>query len=278
MLTFLFWNIGPSATVSDERRSLLLRLIASAARERAADFVILAEPHLNPAEVSSALNGASQAYSFRPTECERIHVFTRLAPEFVAPVLESGHVTVRRVRLPNRPEFLLACVHLVSRNRTDTVDRLQHAAALRRDLEHVEDVLVGHSRTVLTGDLNMDPFDPGVASHEGLNAVMTRRLARNGVRSISVLGRPVTRRVFYNPMWNHLGDDPPGPPGTYYFDDRQPGTLYWHASDQVLIRPALLDAWAGVEVLDAVGDTSLLTDEERYRGVPRRNAIADHLP
>ena len=36
----------------------------------------------------------------------------------------------------------------------------------------------GHKRTVLVGDLNMNPFETGLVTASGLNATMTRKLPR----------------------------------------------------------------------------------------------------
>jgi hypothetical protein len=69
-----------------------------------------------------------------------------------------------------------------------------------------------HTRTVVVGDMNMNPFEDGMCRSEGLHAVMCKHIARKEKRT--VLGKE--RLFFYNPMWNFLGDETRGPPGTYY--------------------------------------------------------------
>ena len=45
--------------------------------------------------------------------------------------------------------------------------------------------------------------------------------------------------MFYNPMWNLLGDAQE-PYGTYYYaGNGHPINTYWNIYDQVIIRPAL---------------------------------------
>ena len=61
---------------------------------------------------------------------------------------------------------------------------------------------VGHTRTVIVGDFNMNPFEPGMAGILGFQAVMDRRIAQR-------ITRTVDRKeysFFYNPMWSRLGD------------------------------------------------------------------------
>jgi len=72
---------------------------------------------------------------------------------------------------------------------------------------------VGHARTVLIGDLNMNPFEAGMIAADGLNAVMDKRIAAKGFRKVS--GKRM--QFFYNPMWSRLGDESIGPSGTFYY-------------------------------------------------------------
>ncbi|MGL4553698.1 MAG: hypothetical protein ACRC33_21250, partial [Gemmataceae bacterium] len=141
---------------------------------------------------------------------------------------------------------------------------------------------VAHERTVLVGDLNLNPFDPAMVGAEGLNAVMTRDLALNEVRVVDGQSYP----FFYNPMWSHFGDSghdirPPGhadhePPGTCYYSARESRWYYWNMLDQVLLRPTLLSRFddRDLKVLTTDGTTSFLT----ARGLPDASEVSDHLP
>ncbi len=130
--------------------------------------------------------------------------------------------------------------------------------------------MVGHQRTVLVGDLNMNPFDLGMVGAQALNAVMTRDLARSEGRVVA--GR--SYRFFYNPMWGCFGDRTPGPAGTFFYSASNPRSYYWHLFDQVLLRPALMDALVELRILEDDGQESLLTDRRR----PRSSEASDHLP
>jgi hypothetical protein len=128
----------------------------------------------------------------------------------------------------------------------------------------------------------MNPFETGVVSAEGLNAVMSREVAGRGSRRVDFKDHP----FFYNPMWSIFGDStheqfPPGserhePPGTCYYPSSRSKWFFWNMFDQLLLRPSLLDSFRNesLRVLVTDGVTSFLTD----RGLPDRVAISGHLP
>jgi hypothetical protein len=130
---------------------------------------------------------------------------------------------------------------------------------------------IGHSRTILVGDLNMNPFDRGLAGTIGLQAVMSQEVAKGENREINEEKYP----YFYNPMWSLFGDLTPGPPGTYYYDKRERYLrYYWHMFDQVLIRPSLLDRFSSgdLKILTSIGNLSLMSPTNG------RPSLSDHLP
>src|SRR4029077_188153 len=105
-----------------------------------------------------------------------------------------------------------------------------HAVTGLRYLIEQAEQQVGHGRTVLVGDWNMNPFEEGMISAAGLHGVMTRDLAIQGSRIVD----RETYRFFYNPMWGRFGDTTPGPPGTYYHRSSEHIAYFWHLFDQVL--------------------------------------------
>jgi hypothetical protein len=75
-------------------------------------------------------------------------------------------------------------------------------------------------------------------------------------------------------MWGCFGDRTPGPAGTFFYPASSPRGYYWNVFDQVLLRPALMDALNELRILDEDGQDSLLTN----RGHPRASDLSDHLP
>lgn len=168
-------------------------------------------------------------------------------------------------------DVLLAVAHLPSKQHWDDASQGLECVSLSEAIRS-EEHKIGHSRTVLVGDLNMSPFEDGVVSAAGLHGVMSRQIARRGSRAVQSREYP----FFYNPMWNFMGDEPPGPPGTYYYSRATQREFFWHMFDQVLIRPDLLDRFATryLQVVQHADHTPLLT----AAGLPNTDEASDHLP
>lgn len=210
-------------------------------------------------------------FHFTDSQCERVSIYTRFSRGFIKPIFETGRLTIRRLMLPLKTEILLAAVHLPSKLYWTGESQGFECTELARNIREVEDQ-VGHARTVLVGDFNLNPFEEGIYAAAGLNAVMTREVATRGTRTVQERPYP----FFYNPMWGHFGDRTEGPPGTYYYDRAEHATLFWNMFDQLLLRPELLSLFqdSGLRILDKSGDVSLLS----AKGLPHATVASDHLP
>lgn len=80
--------------------------------------------------------------------------------------------------------------------------------------------------------------------------------------------------MFYNPMWNFLGDFRE-PYGTYYHSSADTVNPYWNIYDQVIIRPAMRKRFVddNLKIITETATVSLL-DKNKH---PDRE-ISDHLP
>jgi len=262
--SFLFWNVNG--------RSLEQR-IARMVQANDVDVLMLAECDSQPRDVLEALNtSAERRYCFPFSESERIRIFTRFPESSLIDLFNSplDRLTIRRLRVDRRIDVLLCVLHFQSRLNWRHEDQTLEATVIARDIAAAED-RVFHRRTILVGDMNMNPFDVGMIGAHALNAVMTRRLASAVERTVA--GR--SYRCFYNPMWGFFGDRTPGPPGTFFRPASSPTNQYWHMLDQVLVRPDLAGNLRHVAILDSDGETSLVT---KPSGRPRRSTASDHLP
>jgi hypothetical protein len=262
VLKVLFWNLG--------RRSSLSLLVALA-KEHSPDVVILAESPQPEVAVVEALNlGGDRLYNQTLNFSNRLQFFVGFSPEGFAPLSDDAGISARRVVPPIGCEIVLVAVHLGSKRHLSNDDQGQLAPRMREVVDDSERK-VGHGRTVLIGDFNMNPFEVGMISSEGVHGLMSRAIANKGSRKV----QGTRRSFFYNPMWSLFGDNSPGPPGSYYYPVSKPYSLYWNMFDQILLRPELaLDFEPGdVGVLQRAGDRTLITCD----GVPDRS-ISDHLP
>lgn len=272
MITVVFWNLmGAAEENRDERCDRLRGHIAQLAEQHDVDLFVFAEPALAADDVANTLSQLQQGtYSEAVSECNRLQIITRFAPERVINQYDAvdGRLTIRRVKA-DTTEILLAAMHLHSKLYWTDTDQALQMTVVRDELVEVEET-VGHQRTILVGDLNMNPFEPGVAGAQGLNAVMTRQLADVEARIVSQRSYP----LLYNPMWGCFGDRTPGPPGTCFFSKAAAVNYGWNMFEQVLLRPALMHALDDLRILDSDGTVSFLTNDGR----PRRTSISDHLP
>lgn len=263
MVRFLFWNVG-----KNDRKAQISQL----ALHYDVDVLVLAELVDEPGVVLSTINTNATAYSYAPgVGNTKIHVFGRFDQRFIAPVRETARLTVRKLNPPGAVDVLLAAVHFPSKLRWEEDSQILECTRLANEIEAAENS-AGHQRTVLVGDLNMNPFETGVVSAGGIHAVMEQRTARRESRVVE--GKRY--HLFYNPMWGLFGDGTRGPAGPYHYADSQHKVYFWNMFDQVLIRPALLDRFRvdDLAINHHTGRESLLTTT----GLPDRRVGSDHLP
>jgi hypothetical protein len=258
MLTFLFWNLNDKP---------LAPIVANLVEQHGVDVLMLAECQ-SPPQFLSTLNQKRIDFHLCPGDrCKRIVIYTRFSRRFLTLESETKYITIRQLMLPAQLDILLTVVHLQSKLHTSHSEQQNACVELSREIRQVEEK-VGHSRTLVVGDLNMNPFESGMITAAGLNAAMTRQIALKESRT----WQDQEYLFFYNPMWGHFGDRIQGVAGNYYYSSEP----YWNIFDQVLLRPALLPFFENdtLKILEGDGETSFLTKN----GLPNRSVASDHLP
>lgn len=263
MVTFLFWNIN---------KQPLTELIGKLIREHNVDILILAESEVPDIDIlKSAKAKSGKTFTITCPELPtRVKIYSRLS-RFVRPVMDFPGVAIRRLMTPLGDDILIVAAHLPSKLYQTEHDQFFACMRLANAIDEAES-RVRHTRTLIIGDLNMNPFECGVIAADGIHGVSDRRIAARGIRKVA--GKEC--RFFYNPMWNYLGDAHSGPPGTYFYDTGRQINTYWNIFDQVLVRPELLDAFSNenLRVLTEVDSTSLALEY----GKPDVNISSDHFP
>lgn len=265
MTKFLFWNIY--------KKPLLPRL-SRIVSNYDVDVIVLVESLLDTTDVLRALNRDKTDYHYASStsNCGKVTIFTRFSDSFIPPIFENDRSTIRHLQLPGKTGILLAATHAPSKMYYGEYSQGVESGRLANLIKEAEES-VKHTRTILVGDLNMNPFEVGViGAGGGLNAVMSKAIAKKGTRTIQKEEYP----FFYNPMWGRFGDTTPGPPGTYYYKSTDHVSYYWNIFDQVLIRPELIDLFddSSLEVLESDGENRLLAAND----LPDTNNGSDHLP
>jgi len=262
-MRFLFWNV---------RRRPIVGLVAAVAREHKADVLILAESDVPDAELLEAMNLGQESVYFGELELpKRLRIYSKYGPRFMMLVEDREGICIRHLKPPLMKDVILVGVHLPSKRFQSEDDQTFGCERLANRIREAEST-IGHSRTVVVGDFNVNPFEKGLVAADCLHAVMDRRIAEKGSRIVQGEGR----RFFYNPMWGLLGDASPGPPGTYFYDSGKHLNYYWHMFDQVLVGADLLPSFRNedVRISTEAGGISLVTES----GKPNTNVSSDHLP
>lgn len=262
-LTCVFWNT---------HRRDLQHLIPQLAAHARADVVVLAESGAIPDLMLGGLRRVvDQSYHEPQAETRRIQLFARRTAFDLREVYGdvSGRVTIRILRFQGT-EFLFAAAHLPNKLHWSTEGQIAEVQVLADQIRRVEDDH-GHRRTILVGDLNMNPFEAGVVQASGLHAMMTKATVQAGSRTVQGREYP----FFYNPMWSFFGDRTPGPPGSYFYRHGGHLSYDWNIFDQVLIRPDALPWFRGdLDIVTRIGEIDLLQPDGR----PNVDLASDHLP
>jgi endonuclease/exonuclease/phosphatase family metal-dependent hydrolase len=157
VITFLCWNLN--------RRPIRHR-IAELARSSYVDVLILLECAIQVGDLLGALNeGNGPIFHYAPNRAEApeetIKIFTRFTPEFLDPLEDGARYTIRRLSLPLRTDIVLAALHLPSKLYSSESSQILACSRWAETVAQAERQ-AGHTRTVVVGDLNMNPFEAGV--------------------------------------------------------------------------------------------------------------------
>jgi hypothetical protein len=263
MITFLFWNI--------QNKRLETRLAKIVASNRV-DIVVLAESVIEPQIVLYELfHHTGSEFALLYSQCDKLKIYSKIPQRYFEPLREGKRFTIHQLSLSTEKALTIVAAHLVSKLQWSEESQFSECLELARDIREVE-IEVGHARTVLVGDLNMNPFESGIVAANGLHGVMTRDIALK--RSRIVQGKEYP--FFYNPMWGCLGDANEEPAGTFYAQRSEHINFFWNMFDQVLLRPDLLPFFQNRElkIVTSDGENSLVS----MNGLPDSVLASDHLP
>lgn len=264
MPTIGFWNLG---------RKRQLETVAAFIENYGVEIFVVAEQNFHPAELIGAYaqRARQPLFELALIPDQRVRVYSTFPDDLFRPLADDPYVSFKEyVPLVGR-SILVVGVHFPSKRERRDVDYGSLANRVSRRIADME-ALVGHDRTIVIGDFNMNPFEAGMSNADGFHGVMDRRIAARRSRRVDDEARP----FFYNPMWKTMGDHTAPALGTYFKDVGGYVNLYWHTFDQALLRPSLLDYFREDELrlVNTIGNTALLRD-----GRPGLNeTVSDHLP
>lgn len=259
-MNLLFWNIN---------RKPLSNEIKWLCDCYNVDILVLAENTLQDVEILPVLNKGTNRIFIEPfNPSTKISFYTRLHA-FEKVHDDNYWGSIRKITHPIGIEILLVAVHISSKLYSDKDEQTALSTRIATEIDKREKEQ-GHTRTIVIGDFNMNPFETGLVSADGFHGVMDKDIALKGLRTV----KGMDRKFFYNPMWSRLGDDSEGCSGTYYYNRAAMVNYFWHTFDQVLLRPSLLTCFnAGdLKIIDNINGESLIINGKIS------DQFSDHLP
>lgn len=255
-MRILFWNTHQNKNINTVLSELII--------ENNASIIILAEYSAKIDDLITLLSSYGIIMRQYDSCCERIKLLGSL--DCVELRLDDNHYTIQIINNKD----ILCCVHLNSKLHTGhegyreiLIDRIVH------DLQTIEQE-IGTENSMVVGDFNINPYEASCIDARYFHSIPVCSEAER--RSRTVAGTEYF--MFYNPMWNLLGDFQK-PYGTYYYNESGTQNTYWNIFDQVILRPALKERFLkdSLKILTET-ETRYLLDSS---GHPDKN-ISDHLP
>ena len=234
--------------------------------ENHSSIVVLAEYSADINDLLEMLRSGGISMKQIPTVgCERIHIIGAEGIR-IEPQLQTDRASIQVVE----PDTILCCVHLNSQIYSDNAERREiDIEQIVGDILNLEKEL-GTTNTIILGDFNVNPYDKSCVSARYFHGIPIYEEAIRESRIVA--GREFY--MFYNPMWNFLGDFKE-PYGTYYHSSAETVNPYWNIYDQVIIRPSMRKRFVddNLKIITETATISLL-DQKKH---PDRE-ISDHLP
>ncbi len=273
MVGILFWNtcITAKAKTDIHRIDRIENAIVDSVLENNCDIIVLAEFSSQTAGLCNKLSLKGRDFRERKPIVKNSRVKILADNRFANEVIrDSKYYAIHDFSLVGY-HFLLGGVHLPSKLYTKEED-IKSAGKTFIDAIKDAEKEAGHEKVIMIGDFNANPFETVMTNFDYLHAIFDSSVVER-VRSRQVYGR--TNQIFYNPMWNLLGDNN-YPKGSYYSNSGISCKLFWHIFDQVVMSADFVRAYKkdSLKILTGTGHKYFLDQ----RGKPDKGNYSDHLP
>jgi len=263
LMRIAFWNIN---------NKFLIDEITELTVNENLDLLILAECKYSDSDIINRLSTSTSSTWNICTKSKRIKIFARLDSKYIDNFdgeFDGPSWTVTRLRAPLQSDIAIVGVHMPSKLYLDNLSQSFECVNIMSKVRKFENEKTT-KKTLLIGDFNMNPFEPGMTASIGIHGIKDRTIAINQLRKI----QKIKYDYFYNPMWNFLGDAS-SPTGTFYYPQSVHITHFWHTFDQLLFRPHLLRYYddTSLKIITKIGRKNLLN----AKGIPLKT-YSDHLP
>ena len=255
-MKYLFWNTHNNNDINEVLSEIII--------ENDISIVLLAEYTADGEELLNKLTMKNIDMEKYVSCSPRIKMFGKI--ENIQNRKDTDNAVIRIIN----DKDILCCVHLNSKIYSGHDEyRGILIEQIINDIQKLENEL-NTENTIIVGDFNSNPYDSNLINARYFHGLPVYEETKRKLRRIA--GKDFL--MFYNPMWNLLGDFQE-PYGTYYHSGNDAVNTYWNMYDQVIIRPSLRNRFKE-ESLMIIKETKtkFLLDN---KGHPDKK-ISDHLP
>jgi exonuclease III len=259
-MKYMFWNTNRLTDVNAILSNIIIDLKC--------DVVGLAEYGDNIDDLIKSLSKmGSHYYKVKQIACNRIIIITKFIPSKVDHFGENTYHTIKKVPHDKLGHLLIGFAHFPSKREAGDYDRLDESMKLISNIKEAE-FKENNQQTIIVGDFNMNPYDDPMVAAMSIHSTASRLIAEKKTRIV----RRTEYEMFYNPMWNLMGDSIE-PPGTYFYRKSEQVNEPWNMFDQILLRPGLVERFNFAEL-------KILKELNRIMFVGKNGLpnMSDHLP
>jgi exonuclease III len=261
-----FWNIKKKSFIKD-----IIEFIS----KKDIDIFILTECTVSISKIEEELNRAFPKKKYKGLikgKNPKFKIFTRLDIKCIKNFDKSfggPSWTINKITIRGLMDLSIIAVHFPSKMHWDDLSQSLEAVNLMSQIRRYE--LKNGRNTLVIGDFNMNPYEPGMVSSLGMHGIKDANIVKKQSRIVQ--GKSYD--YFYNPMWNFLGDES-NVPGTFFYKKAIHHNVMWNTFDQILIRPNLLNfiKISDIEIISNIGVNKLI--DSRTKQIKKE--YSDHLP
>lgn len=273
MINITFWNANYNVyNKSDvEKGNRIDEAIIGLISENQCDILVLAEYDLDINALCDKISLIGRNFKEGPIACDtraKLLVDSRFIVNIIR---DSNYYFVCSIQTYRGFDFLLAGVHFPSKLNAKSEDQEVSGHDLMTDIKEAEKA-VDHEKVIIIGDFNSSPFEGVMIKADGIHAIPYADIVEKKEKRI-FYGKE--RQIFYNPMWNFIGDFC-NSSATYYYDSGGAVNFYRNIFDQVIFSARMIKYFTreSLKILTQVGEIKLLNDS----GKPDKENYSDHLP
>ncbi len=256
-MRILFWNTYNNKDINPVLNELII--------ENKINIVALAEYNADtPLLIYSLATSGIKMRQYNTIGCNRIKIIGDISD--VNPGIQNKYYSLQIIC----KKYILCCIHLPSQIYTNNEG--ERNIIIRRIIADIEKAEDNNSTedTIIVGDLNINPFDHGCIAADLFHSLPYYEVTKKKSRIIA----NERFKMFYNPMWNILGDFNE-PYGTHFYNGNSVDNIFWHTYDQVMIRPDLREYFVddSLKIITETSSWQLINN----KGHPDKK-LSDHLP